>query len=88
MITAKQAKAGTQVDRYIKEKCAEIEQQINMCMDLGLGYCKYSGRIPESIRNMLVNLGYTVDYQEDFMMGNRYIISWVNNVDKDEFSCN
>lgn len=88
MITAKMAKEGTKIDKYIKEKCAEIEESIQLSMDLGLSYYRYNAILPSSIQEMLISLGYKVHKTDDMLMGIRYIISWGDAPDTDEFECN
>lgn len=87
MITAKTAKNNTKVERYIKDKCEEIEEQIKMCAEVGLSYCSYNNKLPVSIQNMLKELGYRVDKHEDMFVGTRYIISW-GEAKEDDIECN
>lgn len=85
MIPASQAKKGTKVEDYIKEKCKDIEQSIMLSMELGLSYTKYTGNLPASIRNMLEELGYTII--ETSMFGTTiYVIAWSNA--EDIIKCN
>lgn len=86
MIPAKSAKDGTQIEKYIKDKCDEIEESIELCMSIGLSYFKYSGHLPPSIQNMLKELGYNILRSEDALMGVRYIISWGDV--KEDIKCN
>ncbi len=76
MITAKEAREGTNVDEYIQGKINDIEQSISVCMKLGVSYYRYIGALPSSIKDMLIELGYTVDETEDMFVGDRVIISW------------
>lgn len=88
MITAKQAKDGTRIESYIEEKCKEIEGAIRLCMEIGLGYCRYRGPIPSAIVKMLEELGYKVYVEDDIIHGEGYCITWGQAPDKDEYKCN
>ena len=89
MITAKTAKEGTMVEKYIKEKCREIEETIKISMDVGLCYAKYAGLMPKSIMEMLKELGYTVEVIENPFLGSTYyLISWANIPEKGDIKCN
>jgi len=85
MINAKQAKEGTKIERYMKERCMEIEQSILLSMDLGLSYTRINSSLPKSIQDMLVELGYTILEQEAY--GTKiYIITWADA--KEVMKCN
>lgn len=76
MIPAKQAKDGTNTEKYIKQKCEEIEESIKISMEMGLCYFIYRSSLPESIISMLKDLGYEVLVDDDGIMGKRHIIMW------------
>jgi hypothetical protein len=76
MITAKEARDGTNVDEYVRGKLADIGQSISVCMKLGVSYYRYIGSLPDSIKDMLLELGYKIDETEDMFTGERVIISW------------
>jgi len=76
MITAKQARDGTKVDEYIKNKMTDVEESIKLSMSVGVSYYRHIGLLPSSIIEMLQELGYRVDITEDMFTGERTIISW------------
>ena len=85
MITAKQARDGTNIEEYYKEKCKDIESSILLSMEMGMCYTKYMGTLPDSIHKMLNELGYKID--EVPVFGSHIsIISWGDV--KDILKCN
>lgn len=88
MKSAKQVKAETDVDRYIRGKLADIEAIIEVYKELGYGYARYTEIIPTPIQQMLIELGYTLIKNEDLFSGKVTWICWGNTPDDGGMSCN
>lgn len=88
MKTAKQIKRETDVKKYIKEKLSDIEAIIEIHKELGYGYAKYNGIIPQLIQDMLIDYGYVLLKKEDFFSNKTTIICWGNAKDDGGSLCN